>query len=47
MADPERAEKLLALLPPEQGIALMNLYESISTSGKEGEKAETGLQKSE
>lgn len=31
MADPERVEKLMALLSPEQGIALMNLYESIST----------------
>lgn len=43
MADPERAEKLMAMLAPEQGIALMNLYEQISTTeGKEGDK-ETAL----
>lgn len=45
MADPDRAEKLLAMLPPEQGIALMNLYESISTAEKEGQAV--ALRKSE
>lgn len=47
MADPDRAEKLLALLPPEQGIALMNLYESISTSQKEQEAQSVALKKPE
>lgn len=47
MADPERAEKMLALLPPEQGIALMNLYETISTSQREQEAQSVALKKTE
>lgn len=47
MADPDRAEKLMALLPPEQGIALMNLYETISTTDKEKEGQSTALKKVE
>jgi len=47
MADPERAEKILAMLPPEQGIALMNLYESISSSEKEKEGQSVALKKPE
>lgn len=47
MADPERAEKILAMLPPEQGIALMNLYESISSSEKEKEGQAVALRKPE
>lgn len=35
MADPDRAEKIMGLLAPEQGIALMNLYEQVSAKDKE------------
>lgn len=45
MADPDRAEKLMAMLAPEQGIALMNLYEQISTKEKEEGQEETALAK--
>ena len=34
MADPDRAEKIMGLLAPEQGIALMNLYEQVSAKDK-------------
>ena len=37
MADPERAEKIMGMLAPEQGIALMNLYEQVSAKDKEEE----------
>ena len=47
MADPDRAEKLMALLPPEQGIALMNLYETISTTEKEKEGQAVAIRKPE
>lgn len=43
MADPERAEKLMAMLAPEQGIALMNLYEQVSAQDKKEEREETAL----
>lgn len=38
MTNPERAEKLMGLLSPEEGIALMNLYESVSAKDKEDEE---------
>lgn len=38
MTDPDRAEKLMGLLSPEQGIALMNLYETISTKEEEDKR---------
>lgn len=41
-ANPERLEKLMGLLAPEEGIAFMNLYEQISAKDKE-EKEETSL----
>lgn len=45
MTNPERAEKLMGMLSPEEGIALMNLYESVSAKDKEDE--ETALAKTE
>jgi len=42
MADPDRAEKLMSMLAPEQGIALMNLYEQISAKDKEEGEGEGG-----
>jgi hypothetical protein len=48
MTNPERAEKLMTLLSPEEGIALMNLYESVSAKDKEdGEKETAALAKLE
>ncbi len=46
MADPDRAEKIMGLLAPEQGIALMNLYEQVSAKDKEeAGTSETALAK--
>lgn len=36
--NPERLDKLMSLLSPEEGIAFMNLYEQISTKEKEDEE---------
>lgn len=40
--NPERLDKLMGMLSPEEGIAFMNLYEQISAKDKE-EKEETAL----
>ncbi len=39
--NPERLDKLMALLSPEEGIAFMNLYEQISAKDKEEAEEET------
>jgi hypothetical protein len=44
--NPERLDKLMAMLSPEEGIAFMNLYEQISSSEKK-EEEETSLTNSE
>lgn len=36
MANPERVEKIMGLLAPEEQIALMNLYETVSTIEEKG-----------
>ena len=38
--NPERLDKLMAMLSPEEGIAFMNLYEQISAKDKEGSEDE-------
>lgn len=45
--NPERLDKLMGLLSPEEGIAFMNLYEQISTREKEEAEKETAIAKSE
>ncbi len=43
MTDPVRAEKIMGLLAPEQGIALVNLYEQVSAKDKEESQSESSL----
>jgi hypothetical protein len=45
--NPERLDKLMAMLSPEEGIAFMNLYEQISVKDKEDKENETALTKTE
>jgi hypothetical protein len=45
--NPERLDKLMAMLSPEEGIAFMNLYEQISAKDKEDKENETALTKTE
>lgn len=44
-ANPDRLEKLMGMLSPEEGIAFMNLYEQISAKDKEEKEQETALVK--
>lgn len=47
MANPDRVDQIMGMLSAEEQIALMNLYESISTKDKEDKEKALALKKSE